>query len=878
MSDQNMSRVKNKQNNQNKNKKKTKKNKKKKTSWFKRIFLTLIGLFLFAIVSGGGLFAYYASSAPELTEDDLLGSFSSELLDAEGNVFYTLGGETRDYAQADEYPQVMKDAMTAIEDQNFYDHFGIDPIGIGRAAFGYISNLGEISGGGSTITQQLVKLSVFSTTRADQTLERKAQEAWLAIQLEQRLSKEQILTLYMNKIHMAKDVYGIATASEAYYGKPVSELSLNEAALFAGMAQAPNRYDPYTNPEAAEERRNIVLNVMRDNGDITAEEAETAKNIPIQEGLVEYSVADENGQVIDSYLVEVLAEVEEKTGLDPSTAGLTIQTNMDMEAQQIAYDVVNSEDYVNFPDDELQTAVSLIDVNTGQIKAMVGGRKKDGQLLRNRATNNDRQTGSTVKPLTTYGPAIEFEQFSTYHQVVDEEWTYPDGTPLRNYDGRYLGQISMRQALVDSRNVPTARIFNEELETTQVSEFLTNIGIDPTTLSPTETILPYNAISGYVSPLQVAASYSAFANGGNYTEPYTVSKVITQDGQEIDMIPETNQAMSDYTAYMITDMLKDVADNYNSVVGIPGVPQAGKTGTTNYSEEQHQEYNIPSNGVPDSWYVGYTSNYSLSVWSGYDKRNENWLSNENGTRQLPRQIYQAVMSRVSEGLENTDWTKPSSVSEVSVEEGSSPAQLPGPNTPSEDIVTELFVTGTEPNEVSTAFGEELTAPTGLSAEYNADTNEVSISWDAYSLANPEEEIAYLLSINGQQFTTTETNYTVTDPEPGTLGFSLAVQAYGNTGPGATATIDIPEPEQDTTEEDQSSEESDQPADEQDNNDENNDNNDNEEETSDQPAEDNTEDSTGEDEDTPENNEESEDDSSEEDQNSDQQNDSENDSE
>ncbi|SFJ84748.1 penicillin-binding protein 1A [Marinilactibacillus piezotolerans] len=800
MSDNNMSRIKNKQNNQQK-KKKNNKGKKKK-SWFKRIFLTLIGLFLLALVAGGSLFAYYASSAPELTEEDLLGSFSSDLLDSNGDVFYTLGAETRDFAEADEYPEVMKEAMTAIEDQNFYNHFGIDPIGIGRAAFGYVTNLGEISGGGSTITQQLVKLAVFSTARSDQTLKRKAQEAWLAIKLERQLSKEQILTLYMNKIPMAGNVYGISTASEEYYGKPVEELELHEAALFAGMAQAPNRYNPYVNPEEALNRRNVVLNVMRDNGDITAEEAETAKAIPIEEGLVERSDSSLNSQMFDSYLVEVLEEVEEKTGLNPATAGLTIQTNIDMDAQQAAFDIANSEEYVNFPDDELQTAISLVDVNTGQVKALVGGRKQEGQLLTNRTTNTDRQTGSTIKPLTTYGPAIEYNKFSTYHQLVDEEWSYPDGTSLRNYDGNYVGQLSMREALVDSRNVPTARLFAEEVDRADATEFVENLGLDTSLMSKEGGLVDSNAISGTASPLQMASAYSAFANGGSYTEPYTVSKVTTQDGQEIDLTPETNQAMSDYTAYMITDMLKDVATNYNSSVGIPGVPQAGKTGTTNYTSVEIEEHNLPSDAVPDSWYIGYTSNYSLSVWTGYDKKYEegHWLSNNDGTRQLPRDIYQALMSQVSEGLDNSDWTKPSSVSEVSVEDGSDPAQLPGPNTPESEIVTELFVAGTEPSEISTTYGEDLTAPTGLSAQFDEESNEIAINWDEYTLENEDEDVTYLLSINGEEISLDETEYTVSEPDSGNVQISLSVQAYGNTGPAATTSVTVPEPEEEEPEE------------------------------------------------------------------------------
>ena len=324
------------------------------------------------------------------------------------------------------------------------------------------------------------------------------------------------------------------------------------------------------------------------------------------------------------------------------------------------------------------------------------------------------------------------------------------------------------------------------------TEFVENVGLDTNLMSKEGGLVNSNAISGTASPLQMASAYSAFSNGGNYTEPYTVSKVITQDGQEIDLTPKTNQAMSDYTAYMITDMLKDVAANYSSSVGIPGVPQAGKTGTTNYTPEQIQEHNLPSDAVPDSWYVGYTSNYSLSVWTGYDKKYEDghWLSNKDGTRQLPRDIYQALMSKVSEGLDNSDWTKPASVSEVRVEAGSNPAKLPGPNTPESEIVTELFVAGTEPSEVSTSYGEDLTAPTGLSAQYDEDSNEININWNEYTLQDEDEKATYVLSVNGKEVSVEGTEYTVADS--GTVQITLSVQAYGNTGP-ATTSVTVPEP-------------------------------------------------------------------------------------
>ncbi|EXJ22620.1 Multimodular transpeptidase-transglycosylase [Alkalibacterium sp. AK22] len=792
----------------NKNKKTDKPRKKRGLGlWIKRLFLTLAALVTLGIVFGASLFVYYAASAPDITEEDLVGTFSSELLDKDGEVFYTIGAETRNFASPEDIPDVMVNAVIAIEDQRFESHFGIDPIGIARAAAGFVTNRGQIVGGGSTVTQQLVKLSVFSTAREDQTLERKAQEAWLAVQLERQLSKEQIMTMYLNRINLGGNVYGVATASEHYFGKPASELEIHEAALFAGMAQAPNRFNPHVNPDLAERRRNVVINAMYSEGMISEQERSQAVNTPVTEGLVELSQDEQNDLVFDSFVTQVRDEIREQTGLDLSTAGLTVETNLDMAAQQRVFDVLNSGEYVDFINEDIQAAVSLVEADTGKIRALGGGRNQDGLRERNRATEQ-QTTGSTIKPLTTYGPAIEFLQYSTYHQIVDEEYTAPgtDWTP-RNFDRAFRGQMSLRDALVESRNIPAVRIMNEDLDTNDIDNFLGGLGIDSAELNSTSnTILPQNAINGEMTPLEMAGAYAAFANGGNFTEPYAVSRVITHDGQEIDLTPETNQAMSDYTAYMITDVLKGVPENNSSTLGIPGLTQAGKTGTTNFSAEDHEAHNIPSHGVPDSWYVGYTPTYSLSVWTGFNRTGDGYLTLNDGTRLLPRHIYREIMAYVSEGLDNSGWTRPSSVREVQVENGSDPAKLPGPNTPSGSIVSELFVAGTEPTEQSTSYGEELSVPSGLSADYDDEADELTITWNAYTLENEDEEVTYNLTVGGQSTSLSGTEATISEPPSGSLTITLSVSAFGNTSPEASITLTIPERDSDEPEDDENEDE------------------------------------------------------------------------
>lgn len=811
-----MSRVSKKQTQKSKHKKKnTKKGAKRKNAsspLWKKLLIGLVVLIAAVLIGGLGLFVYYVSSAPDLTENDLTDTVSSILLDSKGDEFLTLGGEDRELVSENDVPQVLKDAIIAIEDQRFYTHIGIDPIRIAGAVVANVTD-GFASEGGSTITQQLVKLSVFSTGAEDQTLKRKAQEAWLSVQLEQDYSKEQILTFYINKVYMSDNQYGMGTASEYYFGKPLAELTLPEAALLAGMPQAPNAYNPFSNPEDATKRRNLVLDMMVDNEAITASEAQEAKSVEVTQGLVEQVEDETNSLVFDPYVKEVLAEVERKTNLDPYTSGLTIHTNLDMDAQQRLYDIVNTDEYVLIEDEDIQTGISLVDVNTGQLKALGGARDQEVQLGTNYATELDRSVGSTIKPLSAYGPAIEYLNYSTYEQVVDEPYSFKDGSVVNNYDNKYEGQISLRRGLVDSRNVPTTKIYND-VPRDQVDEFLTNIGIDTSTLNPNaKGLVESNGFTGNISPVDLSGAYATFANGGTYTEPYTVSKIILEDGEEIDLQPDSAKAMEESTAYMITDMLKDVASNNSARVGLNGIPQAGKTGTTNYADDKKIEHNIPEDGVPDKWYSGYTTNYALSVWVGKDDYYDS-IDNAGSERFLAQQIYQALMSYVSESVESTDWKKPSSVVEVAIEKGSMPAKLAGPNTPSDKIVTELFVKGTEPTAVAVDSSKEeskeeeieLKAPTGLTATYNEETAALSIKWNAYA----QEDISYVLTVGSESYSTNDLSYIVQTPAAGELPITLAVKSGDKTGPAASTSVLIPpkkeeeEPVEETEESSESS--------------------------------------------------------------------------
>ena len=763
-----------------------------KGSIWKKILLSIGAIILFVLLAGGLLFFYYASQAPEVKRSDLVDAVPTQFLDTDGTLVKELGAnaENRDLVNVDEIPQVLQDAIISIEDRRFYKHKGVDPVRITGA---FLANLkgGGVSQGGSTITQQLIKLSYFSTLEEDQTLERKAKEAWMAFQLERKLPKDEILALYINKVYMANNVYGMGTAAEYYFGKDLNDITLDEAAMLAGMPQAPSYYDPLVNPEETKNRRDTVLSTMVENKKISSEQRDEAVSASITEHLVDHTEDKDQSLVIDAYLQMVIDEVYKKTGLDVDLGGMTIQTNLDMNAQQHLYDTVNSDEYVQFPDDEIQTAATLVDVRTGAITAVIGNRKKNTQLAVNYADSTERSIGSTIKPLIDYGPAIEYLDYSTGKLVVDEEWSYPsEGVPLSNYDNEFKGDMTIREALVDSRNIPAAKTLLD-VGFDNASSFLSKLGIEISNNGSKE-LLESNAIGGEVSSVDLAAAYAAFANGGTYNEPYTVRSVTTDDGEEFEFNPNGTVAMKDSTAYMITDMLKDVITESAPEVIIPGLPQAGKTGTTDYTDEQLEQVGAVGveNVGKDSWFVGYTTNYALSVWLGYEQAYEYGHYLDYETRNITRYIYHELMSYVHQGIEPEDWTKPSSVKEEMMEKYSDPVTKPGPNTPNEYRISELFVAGKEPKELSKTFGVDLPLPTGLNANYNRDNNELVITWNKYQSTLDKSTPQYTVTAGSNSVNTSDTQITIKNPPKGNVVITLVAKLGSLTSPPSSITITI----------------------------------------------------------------------------------------
>ncbi|HGS2756636.1 TPA: penicillin-binding protein PBP1A [Streptococcus pneumoniae] len=627
----------------------------------KYLSISFLSLVIAVIVLGGGVFFYYVSKAPSLSESKLVATTSSKIYDNKNQLIADLGSERRVNAQANDIPTDLVKAIVSIEDHRFFDHRGIDTI---RILGAFLRNLQSNSlQGGSTLTQQLIKLTYFSTSTSDQTISRKVQEAWLAIQLEQKATKQEILTYYINKVYMSNGNYGMQTAAQNYYGKDLNNLSLPQLALLAGMPQAPNQYDPYSHPEAAQDRRNLVLSEMKNQGYISAEQYEKAVNTPITDGLQSLKSASNYPAYMDNYLKEVINQVEEETGYNLLTTGMDVYTNVDQEAQKHLWDIYNTDEYVAYPDDELQVASTIVDVSNGKVIAQLGARHQSSNVSFgiNQAVETNRDWGSTMKPITDYAPALEYGVYDSTATIVhDEPYNYPGtNTPVYNWDRGYFGNITLQYALQQSRNVPAVETLNK-VGLNRAKTFLNGLGIDYPSIhysnaissNTTESDKKYGASSE-----KMAAAYAAFANGGTYYKPMYIHKVVFSDGSEKEFSNVGTRAMKETTAYMMTDMMKTVLSyGTGRNAYLAWLPQAGKTGTSNYTDEEIENHIKTSQFVaPDELFAGYTRKYSMAVWTGYSNRLTPLVGNG---LTVAAKVYRSMMTYLSEGSNPEDWNIP----------------------------------------------------------------------------------------------------------------------------------------------------------------------------------------------------------------------------
>ena len=656
-----------------------------KPLWRRILKWTFLGVFLI-LVAGIGLFAFYAKDAPNISRADLESGGSSGLYNTNGKFIMSLGTEKRLYVKDSKDLQLLKDAIVSVEDKRFYrDKLGIDPI---RIAGSMLTNAKSksISAGGSTITQQLVKLTKFSTAASQRTLRRKAQEAWLAMRVQREYSHDEILEFYINKVYMNYGNTGIGTAANFYYGKKIGDLDLAQTAMLAGIPNRPTVYNPYTYPEYAKYRRNIVLKAMLNNKKISQEQYDEARKESIKKGLKPHNQRKQSNlrKINDPYVKEAIAEVRAK-GFDPFRDNLKITINMDQKAQKKLYQLANN-GQVPFTNNKMQIGASVVDPSNGHVVAILGGRHLPSsvQLGLDRAVQTTRSTGSSIKPVLDYGPAIEYLNWSTAKMLDDSKYVYPGtNVQLYDWDNKYDGMMTMRHALEQSRNVPAVKTLRE-VGVKRAAKFARKMDINV----PKDSGLSV-AIGANASSLQMAGAFSAFATMGIYHKPQFVSKIETPDGLTRNYDSEGIRVMSKSTAYMITDMLKGVIKHGSGTnAQIRGLYHAGKTGSVKYSEQDLARYPAYAATPKDSWFVGYTPSYSIGVWTGYDNLKDGTIS---GIGQQSAQLfYKNMMTYLMRNKENVDWQKPDSVIRAKIARNSNPPEV------SSTGEWQLFVRGHSP--------------------------------------------------------------------------------------------------------------------------------------------------------------------------------------
>ena len=709
-------------------------NKKKRNKLKKAIFNILLFVLLIALIVSVLFAIYIVIKAPEFNPNNLYRAESSIVYDKSGKQIAKLGVEKRKKVSYNQLPQVLVDAIIATEDSRYMQHNGFDAPRFFKASIGQVVN--KITrhgnaGGGSTLTMQVSKNNYTSVESSGfEGIVRKFTDIYMSIfKLEKSYSKEQIMEFYVNTPYLGNSSYGVEQACQGYFGKSVSDINLAEASLIAGLFQAPSSYDPYRYPEMAEKRRSTVLYLMRKHGYITEEEEKVAKSIPIS-SLLKNTNADNGSNPYQAYIDVVIDEVEEKTGKNPYTNGMKIYSNLDTSKQDVLNKIMSGETW-NWKDEKINSGVAVVDVNNGALVAVGGGRNQEGERQFNYATMIKRQIGSCAKPLFDYGPAYEYNGASEATQVLDAPYSYSDGSKIKNADGGYGGLMTYKYAMAASRNIPAVKVF-QSVENSKIVEFVTRLGLTPE-IDSNGGIHEAHALGAFdgTSPTQLAGAYAAFANGGYYAKPYTVSRVEYIDSNKtVSLKSKKVKAMSDSTAYMITDTLLYAVEGYSNIGGtVPGVRLGAKTGTSNFSAETRAKFGFPSSANNDMWVTGITPEYAVSMWYGYPKIEAGYYNGSEGYRTrgvLFRQIIDGISTKGKE------FNAPNSVVKATIEKETYPGLLPSENTPEDMKVTEYFKKGTEPTEVSERY-KTLENPTNLNA--NATDDSVTLTWNAAKANN-----------------------------------------------------------------------------------------------------------------------------------------------
>ena len=602
-----------------------------------RLFIALC-LVVFAGLGFGYIFAAY-QSLPAVG-NNMRPAVSSQVFDSHGRLITTLhSDQNRLPIDINKVPQNLQNAFIAAEDNRFYEHIGIDPIGIFRAIFANLTNRG-IAQGGSTITQQLAKNAFLSQ---EQTLKRKIQEAMLALEIEHKYSKKEILEMYMNQIYFGQGAYGIQTAAKTYFNKDVNELTLTQCAMLAGLPKSPNYYSPFNNLNEAKKRKNVVLDQMVKYGYVSAAEAEDAKNQDL--GLSKSHQSKEADEYA-SFIDYVSQQVAKKYGDDALyKEGLKIYTTMDVDKQHAAVRAMRNLPN-NYTDEngltQPQAAIVSIDPKTGHILAMVGGR---GQDSFNRASMAVRQPGSAFKPFV-YLTALQHDM-TPDTTMNDQPVTYGSWSP-KNAGGSYSGTMTLSDALAHSVNTIAVQLA-DQVGTKNIIANAKKMGITTLDAKDDNLAMALGGLTKGVTPLEMASAYGTFANKGVHVKPTAIVKIldrngnVLEDASTLEKEETKTRVMSEREAYEMTTMLEGVIDHGTGTAAAIGRPAAGKTGTTDDNK--------------DAWFVGYTPDIVTAVWIGDDTGSHSLGEIYGGT--IPAEIWKDYMSSATSDESGSDFSAPS---------------------------------------------------------------------------------------------------------------------------------------------------------------------------------------------------------------------------
>ncbi|WP_096155229.1 transglycosylase domain-containing protein [Bacillus sp. FJAT-45066] len=603
---------------------------------------------LLAISLIGYLLIIYAGNYV-IDERKLVMDSASSLVDEEGELITKIFTENRNIVSIDQIPQHVQQAFVAVEDNRFYTHRGIDGRAILRALYRDIVARSKVEGG-STITQQLAK-NIFLTN--EKSWLRKTKEAVIAINLERRYTKNQILEMYLNQIYFGHGAYGIDSAANLYFGVSVEELAVEQGALLAALPKAPNSFSPINNINAAKNRRDLVITLMHQQGYVSAEEA-----VKLQRKTIALSVKEDNDlKPYLTYIDMVIDEAQSRYGFSHEEllkGGYTITVPMAREVQRIAYERFQDDKYFPGTTENVEGAFVLMEPDAGGVLAVIGGRNYVARGL-NRV-NVKRQPGSTFKPLAVFAPAMEEGLFEPYSLLKDELLTYSNDYTPRNFNNEYQDTVSMYDAIKDSLNAPAVWTLNE-IGIDKGKDYLNKMGIR---LPDNGLAIALGGLEEGITPLDLTKAYRSFSNDGKVIQPYFIRKITDQTGNVVAQSSKVEKAVfSKQTAWYMTRMLEGVVTSGTGRAGEIRGELAGKTGTTNFP--------LVPRANRDTWFVGFNENVIGTVWMGYDRTTENEYLVGGGS--YPTELLKDILREAE--LDNVAFSIPSGVKELE-----SPIQLP----------------------------------------------------------------------------------------------------------------------------------------------------------------------------------------------------------